>query len=59
MTDNAFWAARRAELQDEVDYLREEKHALLAELAERDATIRDLEDELAESKRRHPSNGRP
>jgi predicted nucleic acid-binding Zn-ribbon protein len=59
MADGSFWAARRAQLQDEVDYLREEKHALLQELADRDAQILDLEDELAECRRRHPSNGRP
>jgi predicted RNase H-like nuclease (RuvC/YqgF family) len=51
--------AERDDLLDQVDYLTEEKAALLAELAERDATIRDLEDDLAEARRRHPSNGRP
>jgi predicted RNase H-like nuclease (RuvC/YqgF family) len=43
---------------DEVDYLREEKHMLLSELAEKDSTIADLEAELAESRRRHPSSGK-
>jgi predicted RNase H-like nuclease (RuvC/YqgF family) len=62
---DVFWQALRAEMRAEIVDLRdrlaqadEEVWRLNTELGERDDTIAELRDELAESKRRHPSNGR-
>jgi hypothetical protein len=63
VVSDAFWQALRAEMRAEIVSLRErltdaddENWRLLDQLAERDATIRDLMDELAECRSRHPAN---